>query len=70
MKDDLIPLDTICEQYFGLSPKGARQKAVHGLLPIPAFRLTAGRRGPMFVNKGDLEQLIESRRSQAAVAVA
>jgi len=65
MNEDIIELVAICEQYFGLSPDGARRKATMGTLPIAAFRLSNTGRGPMFVRKEDLENLIEARAAKA-----
>jgi hypothetical protein len=59
--DDLIALDTIAKERFGLSPAVARRHAALGKLSINAFRLSNNRRGPMFVRRSDLENLIASR---------
>jgi len=66
MEDNLVALDSICEKYFNVTVKGARRKAALGTLPIPAFRLGASRRGPLFVRRDDLDTLIEKRSSESA----
>lgn len=63
--DDLILLDTICEQYFNVTPRIARHKAAMNTLPVPAFRLTNSGRGPLFVSRETLNAWIESRSTQA-----
>jgi hypothetical protein len=65
MNDDIVKLDTICEDYFGLSVNVANRKAALSLLPIPAFRLS-GRKGPLFVRKADLAALVERRADEAS----
>ena len=52
---DLLLLNTVCAEYFGLSERIAQRKASLGLLPIPAFRLTGTRKGPLYVRKVDLD---------------
>ena len=47
--NDLIYPSEVCEQYFGLSERIAQRKASLGLLPIPAFRLSGTRKGPLYV---------------------
>lgn len=66
MEDSLVPLDSICEKYFNVTVKGARRKAALGTLPIPAFRLGASRRGPLFVRREDLDKLITTRATESA----
>lgn len=63
--EDLIPLDEICEKWFGVTPKIARRKAALGTLPVPAFRLSGTRRGPLFVSKAALDQLVADRQAKA-----
>jgi len=63
--EDLIPLDDICKKYFGLTPKIARRKAALGTLPIPAFRLGGGRKGPLYIRKEDWDKLVADRSSKA-----
>lgn len=65
MTEDLIPLDDICKKHFGITPKIARRKAALGLLPIPAFRLSGVRRGPLFVSKDALDAHIAACSAKA-----
>lgn len=62
---DLIKLDDICTELFGIKPIIARRKAALGLLPVPAFRLNEARKGPFLVRKSDIDALIERRAASA-----
>ena len=66
--DDLILLDEIAEPVFNVTPKIARRKAALNTLPIPAFRINGSRKGPLYVRKSDVEDLIESRYQAAKKA--
>lgn len=57
--DSLLRLDEIAEKYFSLTPRTARRKAALGCLPVPAFRLSGGRKGPFFVRQEDLGTFIQ-----------
>lgn len=63
--DDLIPLDEIAESVFHVTPKIARRKAALNTLPVPAFRISGSRKGPLYVHKSDLERFIEERYQAA-----
>lgn len=67
---DITLLSDICDDYLGLSFAVARRKFSMGVLPIKAFRLNDGRRGPIYVHNDDLEALIRRRRSKAVAAPA
>lgn len=56
--DGIVELSEVCKRYFGLSPRIAQRKAIAGTLPVKAFRMSGGRRGPLFVRKADLEALV------------
>lgn len=64
--NDLQPLSEICEQYFGLTERIAQRKASLGMLPVPAFRLSGTRKGPLYVRKADLEAHIERQIEKAS----
>lgn len=66
--DDLILLDEIAEPVFNVTPKIARRKAALNTLPIPAFRINGSRKGPLYVRKSDVEDLIEARYQAAKKA--
>jgi hypothetical protein len=65
MNDDLVKLEDICESWFGVTPKIARRKAALGTLPVPAFRLSGTRRGPLFVSREALNKLVADRQARA-----
>lgn len=67
---DITLLSEICEDYLGMCFEVARRKHSKGELPVKAFRLSGGRRGPLYVHNDDLEALIRRRRSRAAAAPA
>ena len=61
----IIPLERICESYFGCSKNTAKQKAKSGTLPVPAFRLGSSQKLPWMINVQDLAQFIEQSRNEA-----
>lgn len=44
-----IPLEKICEKFFGLTPKQAARDAAASLLPVPAYR-AGSQRSPFIVD--------------------
>jgi hypothetical protein len=65
MSEELTLLSTICEEYFGLSDRVAQRKASCGLLPIPAFRLSGTRKGPLYIRKSDLDAHVQRQIEKA-----
>jgi Pyocin activator protein PrtN len=65
MTEDLLELSTVCKKYFGITLKIARRKAAMGTLPIPAFRVANSQKGPLFVNRADLEKLVAANKARA-----
>lgn len=63
--DNLLLLDDVCKKFFNLTPKIAYRKAAVGTLPVPAFRLTATHRGPMYVQKDVLESHMATQIASA-----
>ena len=63
--EQLVSLDSICEEYFNIKPKFARRKATLHTLPVPAFRLTNTERGPFYVLRSDLETYLQQRVQRA-----
>jgi hypothetical protein len=45
----------VCQEYFDITPRIAQRKASMGLLPVPAFRLSGTRKGPLYVKQSDLD---------------
>ena len=58
-------LSEVCQEYFGVTPRIAQRKASLGLLPVPAFRLTGTRKGPLYVLRDDLEDHVMRQRDRA-----
>jgi len=59
-----IRLERVCEKYFGLSPRKAKQKAGYQDLPLPVFR-TGSQKSGWLVSAKDLADLIDKRRDEA-----
>ena len=62
---DLVLLDEVAQQYFNISPLVARRKAALQTLPIPAFRITGMRHGPLYVRKSDITKLSQTAYDRA-----
>ena len=60
-----IPLEMICEDYFGCVKGTAKLRAKSGSLPIPAFRLGASQKLPWMVNISDLAAFIDKAYEEA-----
>ena len=65
MTDTKLLLDEVCQEYFGLSPTTAQRKASMGLLPVPAFRITGTKRGPLYVLQSHLEAHVNRQIEKA-----
>lgn len=65
MTDTRLLLSDICEEYFGLSERIATRKASNGMLPVPAFRITGTRKGPLYVLRSHLDQHIQRQIEKA-----
>lgn len=61
-----VHLKEICEEFFGIKPKTAEQKAKAQSLPVPAFKLIDSERAPTLVNVSDLAKHIDTQRELAA----
>lgn len=68
--DDLVRLDEICVQYFGLSYPVARRKAAQKELPVPAFRLRDSQKAPLMVRRSDLTEYVNKRTASDGQAQA
>jgi hypothetical protein len=64
-QQDFIELGTVCKTYFSISAPLALRKGAMGTLPIPAFRLSGTRKGPMYVRKSDLDGWVAERIAKA-----
>lgn len=66
IEQDIVLLDTVAYKYFGVQPSVARRKAALNTLPIPAFRLTGTRHGPLYVRRSDIDSHIKKVYEKAA----
>lgn len=66
MSDELMLLKDICGEYFGLSERIAQRKANEARLPIPAFRLSGTRKGPLYIRRSDLMAHVQRQAERAA----
>ncbi len=60
-----IPLDRICEKYFGLSSAKAKRRACLQQLPVPAYR-AGSQKSPWLISAIDLAHHIDAQRTIAA----
>ncbi len=59
-----VPLDQVCEKYFGLAPGKAKERALIKQLPIAAHRLGT-QKSPWMINLQDLAEHIDKQRAAA-----
>lgn len=59
-----IPLEKVCEKFFGLSERKAKQRASTHELPVPAYR-GGSQKSPWLVNVQDLANYIDNCREKA-----
>lgn len=60
-----IPLEAVCERYFGLNEREAKRKACMQQLPVPVFRIGSQKSG-WLVSAEDLANRIDEERENAA----
>ncbi|MDH3273693.1 MAG: pyocin activator PrtN family protein [Gammaproteobacteria bacterium] len=56
-----IPLDRVCEKYFGLSVPKAKRRACLQQLPVPAYR-AGSQKSPWLISAIDLANHIDQQR--------
>jgi hypothetical protein len=61
----LLLLSDICEEYFCITERIAQRKASLGMLPVPAFRVSGTRKGPLYIRQLDLDAFIQSQFEKA-----
>ena len=61
----VIPLEEICEDYFGCQKHTAIQKAKSGNLPVPAFKCSDSQKSTWMVHIEDLANMVDLQREQA-----
>ncbi|WP_422451816.1 pyocin activator PrtN family protein [Endozoicomonas sp. ALC066] len=60
----IVPLEDVCEKYFGLTYKKALEKVALGELEIPVFRLHESRKCPPSIHLADLAERIDTLREE------
>lgn len=60
-----IPLEKVCEKYFGLGIDKAKRAALMRQLPVPAYRVTGSQKSPWLVSAADLASHIDQQREKA-----
>ena len=65
-KSAVVPLDDICEKYFGLSRNEARRAAALHRLPVPVWRSIESKRAPLMVRVSDLAAAVDRIAEAAA----
>lgn len=60
-----VHLDQICEEFFGLAPKKANEKAALEELPVPTFRARDSQGAPRLVHLEDLAKWLDKQRAAA-----
>ena len=60
-----VELKTICEEFLGLKPATASQRAKACDLPFPTFKLLDSERAPTMINIQDLAEHMEKKYLEA-----
>lgn len=61
----VVPLGQICEKYFGLAPRTAKDRATANRLPIPAWR--ESQKAEYLVSLIDLANYIDEKRKEVSM---
>lgn len=61
----VVELKEVCEEFFGIKPKTAEQKAKGCDFPIPTFKLRDSERSPTLIKIEDLAAYIDKRYDEA-----
>ncbi len=60
-----VELKQVCQEFFGITPKTAEQRAKAYDFPIPTFKLRDSERSPTLVKIEDLAKHIDRQYEQA-----
>ncbi|EGQ8484484.1 MULTISPECIES: pyocin activator PrtN family protein [Vibrio] len=60
-----VELKQVCQEFFGITPKTAEQRAKACDFPIPTFKLRDSERSPTLVKIEDLAKHIDRQYEQA-----
>ncbi|MCG9963999.1 pyocin activator PrtN family protein [Shewanella cutis] len=61
----VVSLKEICQEFLGLTPKTAEQKASAKELPFPTFKLRDSERSPTLVKVADLGEYMDNQYAQS-----
>jgi hypothetical protein len=62
----VINLKDVCQEFFGITPKTAKQKIKALDFPVPTFTLVKSERAPVFIKVEDLAAYIDEQYKQAS----
>lgn len=60
-----VPLEVVCEEFFGMKEKQARMLASAQALPVPAFKMRESEKAKWFIDVRDLADHIDTQRRNA-----
>lgn len=60
-----VELKQVCQEFFGITPKTAEQRAKACDFPVPTFKLRDSERSPSLIKLDDLAAYIDKRHEEA-----
>lgn len=60
-----VELKAVCQEFFGITPKTAEQRAKACDFPVPTFKLRDSERSPTLIKVEDLAAYIDKKYEQA-----
>ncbi|AIU67958.1 pyocin activator PrtN family protein [Vibrio coralliilyticus] len=60
-----VELKQVCQEFFGITPKTAEQRAKACDFPVPTFKLRDSERSPSLIKVEDLAAFIDQRHKEA-----
>ncbi len=60
-----VPLERICEEFFGMKKEKAYERAALNELPVPTFRAAESQKAPRLVHIEDLARWLDQQRAKA-----
>ncbi|WP_099609066.1 pyocin activator PrtN family protein [Vibrio coralliilyticus] len=60
-----VELKQVCQEFFGITPKTAEQRAKACDFPVPTFKLRDSERSPSLIKVEDLAAFIDKRHKEA-----
>ena len=59
-----VRLEEVCEEFFNLCEKKAKEAAAAQQLPVPVLRMTSSRKSPLMIKLSDLAAYLDSRHEE------